>query len=183
MTSGAFRTSRFAFLCFTFQLFILQFTAAGLHAYFSMYVSREWVYSGYLLYAALIYLFFVYSIALFQEGQFLTGGLQLMSLGLLVAVMLYPYDSIDHVSLLPFLAALQPIILFTDYRSRNCDDVYHARSTLHGIIILLIVSPVIFVLMFFPIIEKILIYGITALLFATLQSKIGTREKLIGLDA
>lgn len=171
MTSKIATANRWVFIFFTLQLLLLQFTPRGLHAYFSMYVSQHWLRSGYLLYGALIYLFLSYSLALFRKGQFLAGALQLISCLLLIGVMRYPFTSVNHVALLPFLAALQPIILFCDHHTGDCDDLHHLRETLRGVIGLLVVSPAIFVLMFFPIIEKILIYFVTALLFTALQSK------------
>ena len=131
---------------------------------------------GYLLYAALIYLFLSYSLALFEKGQFLAGALQLISSLLLIGVMRSPFTSVNHVALLPFLAALQPVILFCDHHTGDCDDLHNVRETLRGIIFLLVVSPAIFALMFFPIIEKVLIYIVTALLFAALQSKTSSRR-------
>lgn len=163
--------NRCVFLMFTIQLVVLQLIPRGLDAYFSVYVAREWHRSGYLLYGALIYLFAMYSLALFRREQFFTGSLQVLSLVLLIGVMAYPFYSLDHISLLPFLAALQPIILFCDRRSASCDDVHEARRILNGIIFLLIISPAIFCLMFFPIIEKVMIYVVIAMLFAALQVK------------
>jgi hypothetical protein len=169
MTSKAVTANGCIFSYFTIHLFLLQFTAHGLHAYFSMYVSKEWHFSGYLLYAALIYLFAAYSLALLQKRQFVTCILQLLSLLLLVGIMLSPFYSINHVSLLPFLVALQPIILFSDHHSGSFDD----PGTLWGIVIILLcIVPIIIVLMVYPILEKIIIYSVTALLFAALQSKI-----------
>jgi hypothetical protein len=164
--------NRCVFLFFTTQLVLLQFTAGGLRAFFSMYVSRRWLFSGYLLYGAIIYLFLAYSLALLRRRQFLTAILQLISLSLLIAVMLYPFNSVNHVSLLPFLAALQPIILFTDHCFRSWDDFHNVERTLRGIVVLLFVTPLIFLMMVFPVVEKVLIYGVVTLLFAVLQSKI-----------
>jgi hypothetical protein len=175
MNSWAARTNRFVFVFFSGLLLLLQFWNDGIHAYFSMYVAKQWLCSGYLLYAAIIYLFLVYSTALFRKGQFATGGLQVLSLIMLIGVMLYPFDSINHVTILPFLAALQPIILYCDHHSRSCDDVHHAKETLRGVLMLMIVSPGIFILMFFPMVEKIMIYLVVALLFKSLQSKMMER--------
>jgi hypothetical protein len=177
MTSKAVTANRCVFSYFTIHLFLLQFMAHGLHAYFSMYVSKEWHFSGYLLYVALIYLFAAYSLALLQKRQFVTCILQLISLLLLVGIMLYPFDSINHVSLLPFLVALQPIILFSDLHS----GFFDAPGTLWGIVfILILIVPIIIVLMVHPILEKIIIYFVTALLFAALQLKIRDGDNAAG---
>ena len=169
MTSKTFAANRCVFSFFTIHLLLLQFTPHGLRAYFSMYVSKQWLFSGYLLYAALIYLFAAYSLVLLKKKQLVTGLLQLLSLFLLVGIMLCPFYSINHVSLLPFLVALQPIILFSDHHSGSFDD----PGTLWGIVIILLcMVPILIVLMVFPILEKIIIYAVTALLFAALQWKI-----------
>jgi hypothetical protein len=170
--SKAVIANRCVFLFFTTQLVFLQFTAGGGRAYFSMYVSKQWHFSGYLLYGAIIYLFSAYSLALMRERRFVTAMLQLVSLLLLIGVMLYPFNSVNHVLLLPFLAALQPIILFVDHNFRSWDDFHDVERTLWDIVVLLFVTPLIFLLMAFPVVEKVLIYGVIALLFAVLQSKI-----------
>jgi hypothetical protein len=165
--SKAVTASRYVFAYFTIHLVLIQFTAHGLHVYFSLYVSREWWFSGYVLYAALIYLFAVYLVALLDKGLYLTGFLQLISLCILVGIMIYPFYSIDHVSLLPLLAGLQPMILFSDHRSTSVGGI---QGTLWGsFLILVLLTPIIVVLMVFPIPEKIIIYCCTALLFARLQ--------------
>src|SRR5579862_8124673 len=102
--NGAANRSVFAF--FTVLLACLQCAPGGWGAYFSMYVSKRWLAVGYLLYGCLIYLFLAYALALFKRKQFVTGFLQLVSLAMLVGVMLCPFDSINHISFLPFLAAL-----------------------------------------------------------------------------
>lgn len=162
----------FVFGFFTIHLAALQFTAGGFEAYFSMYVSKEWMRSGYLLYGALIYLFLVYAMALFRRGQFITGGLQLVSLAMVVGVMLNPFTSVEHIAFLPFLAALQPIILYSDYKEDAWESPHSAIEALWGIAFLAISSPAIFGLMLFPMIEKALIYFVTVLLFASLQRKL-----------
>lgn len=175
MSATAFTINKFVFGFFATLLLFLQFTRNGLGAYFSMYVSKDWFCSGYLLYGALIYLFLVYALMLLSRKQYVTGFLQLISLAILVGVMLYPFNSIDHVALLPFLAALQPIILFSDHHSNEWEDVHGASRMLWGIVHLTCASLVIFFLMAFPVIEKILIYLTVALLFSALQAKLSCR--------
>jgi hypothetical protein len=91
----------------------------------------------------------------------------------LIGVMLFPFYSLDHVSLLPFLAALEPVILFSDYHSSSSGDLHDVNGTIwRSVIILIFLTPVIIVLLISPIVEKIIIYSATALTFARLQSKL-----------
>lgn len=53
MIARAVSASRYVFAYFTIHLISLQFTVFGLHAYFSVYVLKQWSYSDYALYKAL----------------------------------------------------------------------------------------------------------------------------------
>jgi hypothetical protein len=167
--------NHYVFALFTLQVLALQFTLGGLGAYFSVYVSKNWFFSGYILYAALIYLFSAYAGTLFKRRLYGIGLLQMMSVVVLVGVMLYPFDSLDHVALLPFLAALQPLILYHDFRATSGDgDIVGAvRASFY---ILIFLTPICLTLVAFPIVEKLMIYGVAAMVFMRLQSNIRTKS-------
>jgi len=164
--------NRFAFLFFTLLLLWLQFSNGGGRAHFSLYVSKRWHGSGYLLYWAVIYLFAIYALVLAQGRRYLTAALQLFSLALVVGVMRYPYNSVDHISLLPMLAAVQPIILYVDFGFTSWDDFDNVRRMALGIMIFVLVTPATFALMLSPVAEKILIYIVVGLLFVLLQRRL-----------
>ena len=161
--------SRYVFAYFTIHLVLLQFIPNGLHDYFSLYVSRGWLFSGYCLYGALIYLFAVYSMVLWENRHYVIGILQLASVLVLVGVMLYPFYSLGHIALLPFLAGMQPIILFSDDGSTGSFSDLE-RTFLRNCFLLIFLTPLLVGLMAFPIVEKIIIYCDAALVFARLRS-------------
>lgn len=152
------------FACFSAQLLYLQISEHGRRAYFSEYVAKEWNYSGYLLYGALIYFFVIYAINLIRNQQFIAGLFQAFSLILLLGIMLLPYSSLDHISFLPYIVTIQICIFFSDYNSRVNPSMELAPENAWGYVYLILLSPIILIICAYPPMEKLFIYVAAAIL-------------------
>lgn len=99
----------------------LQLRAAR-STYFSMYASREWYWLGYPLYLILLALSTGYFLLLARHRLYFTAALQVACLAILVGIMLYSWESMNHLALIPYLFVLQPIVFLCDRATRLSDE-------------------------------------------------------------
>ncbi len=73
----------------------------------------------------------------------------------LVAVAVKPYYSLEHISLLPFLFALQPLIYILDFLGKDSKNTSKLKTALWTLVFFLMVfPPVLRLTLFSPIFEK-----------------------------
>ena len=64
-----------------------------------------------------------------------------MCLLVLVGIVLYPWTSMDHIALIPYIFALQPIVFFLDRSARLPDEVSRIEEAVWATGIILLLAP------------------------------------------
>jgi len=127
----------------------------GSKPFFSMYVKEKYFRIGYFLYFCLFCQSAIYIYSLINRKRIFLTILQISASIVFIAIVVKPYYSLEHISFVPFLFALQSLIYILDFVVKDLINTSKLKKALWTMaIFLMVLPPLLGLALFSPIFEK-----------------------------